>query len=454
VTTTFDGQELSPGTNSATATFVAVPPPGPVVSIPNSDFEVTATAQVPADGTASHTVTVRLRDTDRDPVTGEHAQLSGVAGTALVTDFTETATSGTYTAQVTSTAAGSFPVQVMYAGQSIAAGLANAVAVFVAVPPPSLEATISVAPLSAQTGSPVSVTVSVVDTQGSPVEGAAIHLWTTPVLTPPFDVTGVTGANGQFVREFTSDAAGEFGVLATADSVAVPGSPVTVTFTEPAAPVVSLRDSGFQVSATANIPADGASAQVLTVTLRDTDLNPLRGQAGQLTAAVRGASVGAFAETSTPGVYTAEVTSTAAGTFPVQVFYSGQPLTVVAAGNAEAVFVAAPATSPPPTSGSPAPGSPTPSPSLSTSATPSASPSPQSEVTPSALPTEDATAGTPSAEVTAETDDDAADVLEGTQPKTGAGNLAGRVTGIVLLAGLGLLLLGMGTRRRIRSQLD
>jgi adhesin/invasin len=444
VTVTLAGVPVSPGANNATAVFVTPPPPPPpVVSIADSDYAA-STASAPADGSSPLTITITLRDAARAPVLDRADLLRATAGGATVSAFTETATRGTYTAEVTSSTAGSFNVAAFYDSQPLPHGLANAVVVFSPVPGEPLDVSITVNPRTDIVGEPVTVEVTVRDAGGSPVERASVHLWTMPALAQPLDVTGFTGAAGRFVREFTSRVVGQFSVYATVDDVPVPGAPVSVTFV--ARPTVSLQDSSVEVFSGPRIPADGSSAQLVTVYLRSADLAPMGGLAGSLVGAAGDAQVSAFTETET-GVYSAFVTSRVPGAFAVDVFFEGTR--VPTSGNAIATFVEAAAPSSPPAS-SP---SPSPSPGTSSPAAPTPEPSPSVAPEQGGAPSPTPTPSTPTDStappvVTKPEAEELGDVVKGTQPKTGAGDLFGLAGLTLLLAGLGLALTAWTARRR------
>jgi adhesin/invasin len=457
VSVTVDGEVLSAGSANAVAVFADLTPPIPIVSIAESSFDVSATPAVPADGISVQRVNVVLRDADRNPIAGAAVQLMGVAGVAMVSAFDETGIAGTYVATVTSQAAGSFPVMVTIDGRELSGGLANTLAVFTAVRGSGVVTDLGVTPADAQTGDTVTVVVTVTDDHANPVSGAAVHVWTTPVASPALDTTGTTDAAGRFATSFTSATGGTVEVHATVNGLSVTGSPVAVTFTAPS-PVreVSLAASDFEVSSRNDVFADGAAFQVVTVTLRDAELVPMTGLAVHLTATAGGAAIAAFVESTTPGVYTARVTSTAPGAFLIEVLYSGQALSVLGTGIAVALFV-------PASTGTEAPGHTTSTPP--TSNTPPVTPS--ASVTPGAggIPSSPATAPVPTIAPNASpsesvdegpltVDPNAEAAATGTQPKTGAGNVLALLGVFVLLAATGLALTLGPARWRRRNEAE
>ncbi|MDR0432043.1 MAG: Ig-like domain-containing protein, partial [Bifidobacteriaceae bacterium] len=348
VAVTFDGDALSAGQANTAAVFVQPSTPGPVVSIPDSDFEVSADADIPVGGV--QTVTVRLRDADLVAVPDKADLLRGTAGDATVSEFTESIiTAGTYTAEVTSTTAGSFTVAVTFDGEALSAGGANTAAVFVepSTPGPVVSVPDSDFEVSTDADIPVggvqTVTVRLRDADLVAVGDKADMLRGTAGDATVSEFTESTTTAGTYTAEVTSTTAGSFTVAVTFDGEALSagGANTAAVFVEPSTPgpVVSIPDSDFEVSADADIPVGGV--QTVTVRLRDADLVAVPDKADLLAATAGDATVSAFTEsTTTTGTYTAEVTSTTAGSFTVSVTFDGEALSAGLA-NAVAVFVPA-----------------------------------------------------------------------------------------------------------------
>ena len=138
------------------------------------------------------------------------------------------------------------------------------------------------APVVANGMDSTDITVTVVDGQGNPIEGARVEPMvsgTNNVLVPPF---GVTDANGQFVTTLTSITAEEKVVTVRV----INGGAVTLVET----PSVLFIGDAFTIDAmqsTAEIAspgfaiADGAQVATVVMTVRDVNGNPVPDQAAE-----------------------------------------------------------------------------------------------------------------------------------------------------------------------------
>ncbi|WP_205881512.1 beta strand repeat-containing protein [Leucobacter coleopterorum] len=292
----------------------------------------------------SHTVTVTLVDSLKNPISGQAANLAGAAdGGAVVGAFTESVlTPGTYTAQVTATTPGDKAVAVTHTAAGALNANGNKVAKFVTggvdTNVASTNYTVTTGNLLAGSGAHT-VTVNLTDSIGNPVSGQAAG------LTGASSAGGVVGAftptttAGEYVAQVTSLTPGTRTITVTYGANAVG---LKAGGNDKAVFVVGAVDpnvGGTGYSVTTGTRIAGSGAHTVTVTLADSFGNVIAGQAASLTGAVSGgAAVGAFAETATAGTYTAEVTSATVGVKTVTVKHSGT--TINASGPNTAEFTA------------------------------------------------------------------------------------------------------------------
>ena len=255
----------SAGGVQGTASIVV--PEAPRVDVELS--EVTADpSSLPADGSSAAVVTVRLRDdqgsliTDSLMVTLRIA--SGPGGLSTTTPPFDAATSS-YSADVTSTAAGETVVTADQDGTALAQ---EALVEFVAGPAAAMDVTAG----QGQTGTagePLadSLVVQVSDANGNPVSGVEVA-WS-PDAGSADPTTSETGADGQARTSWTlGPEAGEQTLGATAEGVSA-----GVTFTaSTGVGDVSASESSVVADPDA-VMANGEEASTITVTLRDAQGN-------------------------------------------------------------------------------------------------------------------------------------------------------------------------------------
>ena len=116
---------------------------------------------------------------------------------------------------------------------------------------------------------PATVTVTVVDAGGNPLVGQTVNLNVSGSASFLLDTTGTTDMNGQVVTTLTSTVAEPKIVTALIGTTMLTGS---VTFTA-GAPV--LGDSTLTAQPNANVPADGLTPSMVTLTLADAYGNPI-----------------------------------------------------------------------------------------------------------------------------------------------------------------------------------
>ncbi|MFC4224363.1 beta strand repeat-containing protein [Lysinibacter cavernae] len=327
-----------------TAVFIAA-----AVDLANGGTVYTVSTGNETVGTGSHTVTVTLLDSFGNGVTGAAGLLVGSAtglGTGSVSAFAPTGTDGVYTATVTSSVAGDKPVSVTYDGDAVTAS-GNTSAVFVSggvdLSNPATSYTVSTGDATVGTGSHT-VTVTLADSFGNPVSGQAADL---EAATASNLGTGIitgfveSATAGTYTATVTSTVSGAKPIAATlnGDTITLAGNG-SATFV-PAAVDLGNGGSGFAVSG-GDVSVSGGS-HLVTITLVDAFGNPVPGQASDLLAATADSlgsgSITAVSESSTtPGTYTASVTSSVAGGKTITVTFGGDDVT--ASGNVVASFIA------------------------------------------------------------------------------------------------------------------
>ncbi|MCL2788644.1 MAG: Ig-like domain-containing protein, partial [Micrococcales bacterium] len=190
------------------------------VSLARSDFTV-SDGSIPADGTAAHTITVRMRDALGNGIDGLAARLTAEAVQSTVVLPFVPAGKGVYTALVTSVVKGDHVVTAAIdeAGLSVLA-LGNDLARFANSGPAStVTSSLTVSQVEQTVGEFITATVTVRDDQNNLFAGHPVTVWTTPDTTPaPLMWHGVTDEFGQVRVSFTSQTAGEYAVFAALDS--------------------------------------------------------------------------------------------------------------------------------------------------------------------------------------------------------------------------------------------
>ncbi|MBI5831080.1 MAG: Ig-like domain-containing protein [Armatimonadetes bacterium] len=310
----------------------------------NSGLSANVSA-VTADGTAPVTLTVALRDTSGNPITGIAASRLTVRGaptTGLVITQPATVTdaAGHTTATAACTKAGTVTFTALLDGGPLGV---TAQVTFTPGQPhaPSCTLTADKTSATADGADTVSFTITLRDASGNPVPGVAPSL----LRVGPAGATGLTvvqpsaptNALGQTTASATCTLAQ--GVTFDLAVATVPtGSTQLVNF-------VAGGPDPARCTLVANrgqATADGADSVVLTATVSDAQGNPLMALAGtRLGLRVTGLAVsgGSFGMTSASGQAAAVVTSTRAGTAQFQLTVDG-----AAAGvPQQVVFVPGPA---------------------------------------------------------------------------------------------------------------
>ncbi|MGC5169034.1 invasin domain 3-containing protein [Microbacterium sp. DT81.1] len=302
----------APGADTADVQFVASAPDAATSTISTSPTELVA------DGSASSTVTVTLLDANGNP-TGTGGDTVLITTTAGSIGATTDNNDGTYTATLTApTAAGSATVGFVL---NAVAGTDTATVDFVAGAADAATSTIAAAPASvpADGTSTSTVTVTLFDANDNPLAtgGDDVQISTT---------AGTIGAitdngDGTYTSALTSPTtAGTATVGFTVNSVDA-GATTAVTFVAGAADATASAISASPTSITAN----GSSASQLTVTLFDTNGNPLTTGGDTVTVSAGLGTVGTVTDNGN-GTYTAALTSApTTGTATVSFTVNGAP---------------------------------------------------------------------------------------------------------------------------------
>ncbi|QIM18282.1 hypothetical protein G7066_05760 [Leucobacter coleopterorum] len=318
IVVTFGGSNVTLSGNG-TAVFVATTvDPG----VSSSFYTVSSGDQVA--GAGSHTILVSLTDSFGNPVTGEASALFAAPvqslGAGSVTGFVETGVPGTYSATVTSTVSGTKTFTVIHGASQLTSG-GNGAAVFIAagVDLGNASSYFSVSGGDASTsGGSHRIVVTLADQFGNPVSGQAGSLVASTVDNiGSGSISGFTESStaGTYEATITSTVVGDKTI-----TVVFSGDPVTLNGNDVAHFVAGGVDSGNTntlFTVTTGDQRVGSGQHTVTVQLADDGGNPVAGQAAGISASSSASlgtgSISSFVETSTPGTYTATLTSSVSG---------------------------------------------------------------------------------------------------------------------------------------------
>lgn len=326
---------IQPGTRTVTAvvnpnginlTLAAMPDvlftaPAGTPDPARSTITANPTTGVTADGVDTSTIVVTVRDPGGANVAGQTVQLMLSGGGNLSPLSGTSNANGTFTAQLTSTTAGTKTISaVINPGPSQVTLANNATVSFDAaqVPDPATS-TITANPNANlfNTGTALStITVTARDAANAPIANRRVTLTasgTGNTLTP---ATGTTNASGVFTATLGSTVAGTKTLTATVDNL---GTPVTITamptvtfVAVPPGPSASL--STVVANPTTNLFANGTDVSNITVTVVDAASRPLSNQSVSLSATgTSNTLTPATGTTNASGVFTATLSTTDAG---------------------------------------------------------------------------------------------------------------------------------------------
>ena len=262
---------------------------------------IIGTSPVVADGSATSTVTITLKDANNNPVSGQTPTFTATGTTNNYDTCSPTDATGVSTCALDSTTAEvktlSIATPFVKAGGTVtftagAADVANS----------SITGT---SPVVADGSATSTVTITLKDANNNPVSGQ----------TPTFSATGstnnygtcsATDASGVSTCALDSTTA-EIKTLSIATPVVKAGG--TVTFT--AAGAVALKSS---IQGTGSVVADGQATSSITITLRDANENPVSGVTPEFTASGTSNNPGFCTATNQNGESYCQLSSTKAET--------------------------------------------------------------------------------------------------------------------------------------------
>ena len=293
-----------------------------------------------ADGSATATVTVTLRDAQSNPVAGKTVTLAKGSGSSTITTVSGvTNASGVATFTVKNAVAETTTYTATDATDSVTVTQTASVT-FAAGGVSAAQSTLSASPASvtADGVTTSTLTATLLDAQGNPIAGKTVTLAKSGGSSSIATVNGVTDAAGA-ARFTVTDAVAEtttYTATDTTDSLTVTQT-ASVTFTSGAVSAVQSTVT----AAPGSVTADGTSSATVTVTARDAFGNPVAAQVVTI-------GQGAGSSTITPvsgttngsGVATFSVGSTTAET----VTYSVSVGVTALLQTAQVVFTPGPAT--------------------------------------------------------------------------------------------------------------
>lgn len=287
---------------------------------------------VAADGVATHTATVTVRNATGGVVAGAQVVVSVAPGALPLSTTCTTAANGTCSVPITSTTPGTYSVAATLGGTAIQ-GSPQSVT-FVAGPPTAANSTISagVNTLEADGSSTTTVTVQLRDALGHPltVSGGTVVIATT---------AGSIGAttdngNGTYTATLTAPTVVSVATLDFTLAGTLGGHTATVTFV----PGVASPARSTITAASPSLTADGTSTTAVTVRLLDGFDNPLTASGGTVVISTSAGTISGTTDNG-DGTYTATLTSsTTAGTAQLSFTLNGSE----ASSTAQVVFVAGP----------------------------------------------------------------------------------------------------------------
>ncbi|WP_052491280.1 YrIlm family inverse autotransporter adhesin [Yersinia intermedia] len=294
---------------------------------------VAAPVNIEANGSDTSQVTLTLRDSNNNPVTGQAVALASTLGT--LGTVSEQA-NGVYTATLTAgTLAGTASLTVTVGGNALGVAPATVILNGDSSDLSSTNSTLVAAPVNIEAnGSDTSqVTLTLRDSNNNPVTGQAVALAST------LGTLGTVSeqANGVYTATLTAGTlAGTASLTVTVGGNALGVAPATVILNGDSSDLSSTNST--LVAAPVNIEANGSDTSQVTLTLRDSNNNPVAGQAVALASTL--GTLGTVSEQAN-GVYTATLTAgTLAGTASLTVTVGGNAL-----GVAPATVLIAPASS-------------------------------------------------------------------------------------------------------------
>lgn len=345
----------SPVVNGSPAVVTFVPDV-PDVSAGGGTEMVVVTNNAAANGTATNSVKVVVKDANGNPVPNQTVEFFIIDGTGAIVGSATVTTdaNGEATVQITSPVVGNVSLRAEVNGTPVVNGSPAVVTFVPDVPDVSAGGgtVLSVVTTNAiANGTAVnSVKAVVKDANGNPVPNQTVEFFITDgtgTITGSSTVT--TDANGEAVIQLTSTVAGNVSIRAEVNgSPIVNGSPAVVTFV-PDVPDMSAGGGTELVVVTNNAAANGTATNSIKAVVKDVNGNPVPNQTVEFfitdgTGTIVGSSV---VTTNANGEALIEITSTAAGIVRLKANVNGTE--IIKGSPAEVVFIWQPDTDNPAT---------------------------------------------------------------------------------------------------------
>ncbi len=304
-------------TQTATVTFS----PG-AANAAHSTLAASA-ASAEANGAASSTLTVAIKDVNNNPIAGHTVNLTQGSGSSVVTAVSSTTDAAGQTVfTVTNTKAEA----VTYTAVDTTAGVTVTQTATVTFTPGAADAAqsslaASVASVTADGTSGSTLTVTIKDVNDNPITGHAVNLTQGGGSSVITAVDDTTDAAGQAVFTVTNTTAET--VTYTAEDTTA-GVTVTQTASVTFNPGAASATQSTLAASVASVTADGTSGSTLTVTIRDVNDNPITGHTVSLTQG-GGSSVIATANSTTDA--TGQAVFTVTNTTAETVTYTAEDTT-------------------------------------------------------------------------------------------------------------------------------
>ncbi|WP_158251383.1 MULTISPECIES: inverse autotransporter beta domain-containing protein, partial [Lelliottia] len=307
-------------------------------------FELSGDNTVGQDDASRVKLMFTAKDANGNPVTGQKQKVTFKvqdsmqtdAGSAVTVDTTTEEEPGVYTAMLYGTKAGTWTVTPVYDSQpleslnkdvTLSAGTVDENRSELTLPGEST--------VVANGTSPVALQFTAKDMYGNPVTGQVVKVAFRVQDSNQADAGEVTiqaiteGSAGVYTASLVGTRAGVYSVIPTYDGQPLNtlGKAVTLTAGD-----VDGTHSAFNTTGTSTVPADGQSAVTLQFTAKDVNDNLVSGQVSKVTfrvlegdnQPVSGSAVTVDAAVDgAPGIYTAQLHGTKAGSYTVKPLYDG-----------------------------------------------------------------------------------------------------------------------------------
>ncbi|EOY5724080.1 invasin domain 3-containing protein [Enterobacter cloacae] len=302
---------------SVTATFV----PGSAVAA-NATLSADR-ASITADGTTVSTLTLTLKDAHNNLVYGKGVRfLTDLAGSAA-TPATDN-NNGTYTASLTGTKTGTAHITVEVGGSAFAVTPVSVTLTPGA--PVAAKSVLAVSPASitADNTATSTLTLTLKDAQGNLVPGQSVDFFS-DLVDSGADVA-VDRDDGTYTALLKGTKTGTANITVTVDGAAYAVNAASVTLTAG----VPVAANSTLTASPDSITADGTTASVLTLALKDANMNPVSGQAVTFVSSLSNSGAPSVTDNH-DGTYTASLTGTTSGTAHITVQVGGSAFAVTPA---------------------------------------------------------------------------------------------------------------------------